>query len=158
MATVAPTSRLAPMSMVGRPASRLPLTSSRLPHGTIAGVSRTRATLPGGSGSGLYNLPVVARVASDDGARNTGGGAELELFTTEDIWTIVGACTLTPLGLIFCLHELEQNYDNGRQYWPLFCFVFFLYWCCGLALPLTYGYVRWQSRRRMRSQKPKQQE
>lgn len=114
--------------------------------------------MQGGPAFGLRILahresPLGVHCANNDRARDTGGEAELDLFTKEDIWSIVYACTLTPIGLIGCLHELEQNYENGRQYWPLFYFVFFLYLCSGIATPLTYGFVRWQARERMRSQK-----
>ncbi|KAL4855516.1 hypothetical protein ACK3TF_003853 [Chlorella vulgaris] len=157
MATVVAASRLAATAMAGRPASRLP-------HRSVAGVSRTGAILPGGPASGLRNLarresPLIARIASDDDAGSPCGEEELEpLFSADEMGYLRFIVVFGPIMTIACLHLLEQNYENGRQYWPMFLATYAVTTFAALTPTLRDGFVEWQRRERRRSMKRKQQD
>ncbi|KAI3430782.1 hypothetical protein D9Q98_009194 [Chlorella vulgaris] len=161
MATVAATTRLA--AMAGRCAPRHP-------HRSVAGVSRTGAAFPVGSASVLRNSarrasPLVARVASDDDARSTGGEAEDKpilfacfILYPEDVASFVPMSILATSTLLVCLYNLNQAGFHSPQYWLPYVFFCAFFFCFGVSPTLRIGYNRWLRRERKRFLKRKQQE
>ncbi|KAL4855504.1 malate dehydrogenase [Chlorella vulgaris] len=144
--------------MAGRPAPRLP-------HRSVAGVSRTGATLPGGPASGLrdsarYASPLLARVANGDDSHNTAGQAEDKpivfscfIWYPKELLIFVPMSIMASSALLYSFYILEQNGLHGPQYWLPYTFTFAFLFCYSVSPTLRIGFDRWQSRQRKRSSK-----